>query len=75
MMFSKKTSSILKSILQDIMSNKKITEQRILEFKEAIDKFNLLEATRRIGSRILAKAELDALKSQLKDLEQQRKSQ
>jgi len=42
---------------------KSITEQRLEKFRKAINEYNFEEAKQRLGSEILAQAELDALKS------------
>jgi HTH-type transcriptional regulator/antitoxin HigA len=51
----------------------KISKAKYIEFKEAVDSFVLDKATQRTGSPVLAKAELDALQSELDALSDQLK--
>jgi molecular chaperone DnaK (HSP70) len=48
-----------------------ITKKWIAKFRKAIADFNVREATKKIGSSVLAKAELEALKSELLTLIEQ----
>jgi hypothetical protein len=48
-----------------------ITKKWILRFEQAIKSFDIKKATKHIGSKILAKAELVTLKSELKNLKDQ----
>lgn len=43
----------------------RITEAQLLKMKEAVAAFNINEVAERVGSKVLAKAELDALKSEV----------
>ena len=49
----------------------KITKAQHAKLKKAAEEFDLNEATKRIGSKVLAKAELDALKSEVEVLSAQ----
>ncbi len=51
----------------------KISKAKYNEFAEAVDSFVMEEATKRIGSAVLAKAEIDALRSELDVLSDQLK--
>ena len=46
----------------------KITKKRLSEFRESVMAYDMDEAAARIGSSVLAKAELDALKSEVEVL-------
>lgn len=49
----------------------KISKSQLAKLKSAVEGFDLKEAAERIGSRVLAKAELDALKSEAEVLSSQ----
>ncbi len=49
----------------------RITKAQESRFRKAVDGFAIDEATKRIGSSVLAKAELDALKSEVEVLSEQ----
>lgn len=51
----------------------KITKVKLSEFTEAVDSFDMDEATQRTGSPVLAKAELDAIRSEVDALSDQLK--
>ncbi len=51
----------------------RITKSKLSEFMEAVNSFDMYEATRRTGSPVLAKAEIDALRSELDVLSDQLK--
>ena len=51
----------------------KITNSQLAKLKEGADEFDLEEVAKRVGSKILAKAELDGLKSEIEILEGQLK--
>ncbi len=46
----------------------RITRTRVAKFRNAIDEFNMKALAKKLGSRALAKAELDALQSELENL-------
>ena len=49
----------------------KITNSQLAKLKKGIDEFDLEEVAKRVGSKVLAKAELDGLKSEIEILENQ----